>query len=193
HVRVLVARVAGMPADPAPLDVVALGGVDEAAPEVLVLDAPRLPPPASRPPGRDPLSHALHEVLRVGDEHDAAGHAQGAQPLDRAADRHAVVGRRGFADPVVAPDPGAIRPELDQAGGAAACGPVLEPHAQTGCRRVDVDRGLVGDIHARFTGTVPRVPATAAGAGAGANIRGDGLRRNPVRGGARPGAGAGSA
>src|SRR5690606_13250651 len=59
HVRVLVARVAGVPADPAPLDVVALGDIDEPAPEVLVLHGPRLSAPASPPPGRDPLAHPL--------------------------------------------------------------------------------------------------------------------------------------
>src|SRR5690606_41049583 len=107
-------------------------------------------------------------------------------------DRHPVVGRRGLADPVIAPDPGAILPVLDQAGGAATCGPVLELHAKAGFIRVDVDGGFVGNAHASCTGTVPPRPAIVAGA-AGANIRGGGLRRNPGRGRAWAGAVATSA
>src|SRR5687767_14423489 len=137
-VGVLVLGMAGVPAHPGPFDLVAGGLAVERLPELEVLDRAGLPLPAARLPSADPLGHSLHEILAVRDEDDATRALQLLHRLDRALERHPVVGRRRVGDPEVAPLPGAILPDLDEPRAAARVVAVHELVAETGLVRVDV-------------------------------------------------------
>src|SRR5690348_7068992 len=71
-VRVLVLRVARVPLDPAPRNVVRSRGLDELLPQLQVLERTAFAFPSSGFPSFHPLAHPLHEVLRVGHVRDPA-------------------------------------------------------------------------------------------------------------------------
>src|SRR5690606_33758894 len=151
-VRVLVLSVAGVSADPAPVDLVPAGRRDELPREFDVPDLAVLPASAPPDPGMDPLAHPPDQVLRVRGEDDAARCSQRAQPLDRAPDRHAVVRRGGLADPVIAAFPPALAPVFDQARGAPGRVPVGELDAETGLVGIDIDEWLHEAVEGRAWG-----------------------------------------
>src|SRR5581483_8476086 len=97
-VRRLVAGVAGMALDPAPVDLVARGRRVQPLPQVLVLHRFLVGgAPAAGLPARQPFVEALLDVDRVGVERHRAGLAQRLQGGDRRHHLHAVVGGERFA------------------------------------------------------------------------------------------------
>src|SRR5882672_4792797 len=125
EVCILVLGMLGVPAHPAPLHVVRLGGLLELLPQLEVLDCAALAAPAARLPILQPLVHALHQVLRVGHVAHARVLPLAADPFqrrDRAGERHLVVGRLWSALVEIPPRHAVTRRRLHQGGVATGAG-----------------------------------------------------------------------
>src|SRR5262249_36914564 len=95
-VGVFVLHVLVVPAHPAPIHRMGARDLGQFLPQVDILQHAGLAAPAPRFPPREPLSHALDEILRVGDEPDVRVTPLAPHPLerpDRPRQRHFVVGR----------------------------------------------------------------------------------------------------
>src|SRR5690242_311903 len=93
-----------MAADPLPLHNVAAGFGDRRMPELEVLDLAALPLPTSCIPPMHPFGHPLHEILRIGREHDAESGSltrNRAKGFDDTPKGHPIVRCRRLRDPVV--------------------------------------------------------------------------------------------
>ncbi len=148
-IDVFVLGVAGMTAHPAPLDGQVVCGGAELEPQLEILDRATLPiPPPSRP-AMNPFLHSLREVTAVGIENDSSGSFETPEPLDGAAQSHAIIGGVGFRDVVVTARPAPLFVErLDRAGGAAGVTTIGELVAEAGLVGVDVDQAIgSGSVH----------------------------------------------
>jgi hypothetical protein len=82
-------------------------------------------------------------------EGDATRTLEGIQAFDGATQRHAIVGRVGLADVVVAPGPAApLVEQLDEAGGGTRPRPIAELVAEARFVGVDADEvAEFRDVH----------------------------------------------
>ena len=103
-VHMLVARIAGVSAHPAPFHLVAVARGIQRLPQVLVLHRLAVGGfPAARLPHRQPLLDAGAHVLRIGEQRDLHRPLERAQRLDGGGQLHAVVGGLRFAAGKLAP------------------------------------------------------------------------------------------
>src|SRR5690606_24156759 len=142
----LVAGIAAVALDPAPIDAMPRAGRVQPLPQVLVLDRVAAGgAPVAAQPVRQPQRDALAHVLRVGVQHDRAAFGERLQRHDRGGQFHAVVGGERFA----AGDLLLASAEAQQRGPAARAG-----IAQAGAVGMDLD--LLGRLrHGHAAGTPP--------------------------------------
>src|SRR5215213_901220 len=153
-VAAVVLGVVGVAFGPAPGDLVLAGEGQEFLPQFGILDRLLLlGPPAVALPADDPGGDAVLDVLAVGDHRHAAAAIEQAQPLDRRAQLHPVVGCGRIGPGEFAAVPAGEEDNAPAAGAGVAF---------TGTVGVDGDRGRVSS---RFGALGLGVGNGAAGGG----------------------------
>lgn len=110
-IRVLVLRMPAVATNPVPLHLMTAHGADGFLPKREVLDRSALASPTPRNPCRHPRAHSFDNVPRVAGKDDAKRMLLAielAKRLDDRPQRHAVIRRRRFENPIV--------PSLDEGG-----------------------------------------------------------------------------